>query len=39
MEYMEYPHWIMVAGAALLAMGILGLTFGRGNRPQNSSDR
>ena len=23
---MQYPHWIMVAGAALVALGFIGLT-------------
>jgi LPXTG-motif cell wall-anchored protein len=26
---MEYPHWLIVAGAALLAIGFIGLTFRR----------
>jgi hypothetical protein len=28
---MEYPHWLMVAGAALVVAGIIGLAF-RQNR-------
>jgi hypothetical protein len=26
---MELPHWLMIAGAALIAMGILGLALTR----------
>ena len=24
---MDYPHWLIVAGAALLAIGLIGLAF------------
>jgi hypothetical protein len=26
---MRYPHWLIVAGAALLAVGLAGLAFGQ----------
>jgi hypothetical protein len=26
---MEYPHWLMVAGAVLVAIGFIGLAFRR----------
>ncbi|MEH2569968.1 hypothetical protein V1289_009595 [Bradyrhizobium sp. AZCC 2289] len=32
MEYpfqMEYPHWLIIAGAVLLAIGFIGLAFHR----------
>jgi hypothetical protein len=26
---MEYPHWLMVAGAVLVVIGVIGLAFRR----------
>ena len=28
---MQYPHWLMVAGAALVAIGFIGLAFHKSN--------
>jgi LPXTG-motif cell wall-anchored protein len=37
---MEYPHWMMVAGAVLVALGFIGLVFRRNrNGPANESSR
>jgi LPXTG-motif cell wall-anchored protein len=37
---MEYPHWIMVAGAILVALGFIGLVFRKNrNGPVNESSR
>jgi hypothetical protein len=36
----EYPHWMMMAGAILVAAGFIGLAFyrnGNGNGPVNES--
>jgi hypothetical protein len=36
----EYPHWMMIAGALLVAAGFIGLTFHRNrNGPVNESSR
>jgi LPXTG-motif cell wall-anchored protein len=35
---MQYPHWLMVVGAALLLLGLVGLAFGR-NRNGKAGDR
>jgi hypothetical protein len=39
LSLMEYPHWMMVAGAVLVAVGFIGLAFHRNgnveNRPEN----
>jgi hypothetical protein len=36
----EYPHWIMMAGAILVAAGFIGLAFHRNrNGPDNESSR
>ena len=36
----EYPHWMMVAGAILVAAGFIGLAFHRNrNGPVNESSR
>jgi hypothetical protein len=37
---MEYPHWMMTAGAILMAAGFIGLVFHRNrNAPVNESNR
>jgi hypothetical protein len=37
---MEYPHWMMMAGAILVAAGFIGLAFHRNrNAPVNESSR
>jgi hypothetical protein len=37
---MEYPHWMMMAGAILVAAGFIGLAFHRNwNGPVNESNR
>jgi hypothetical protein len=28
---MEYPHWLMVAGAVLVVVGLIGLAFRKNN--------
>ena len=36
----EYPHWMMMAGAILVAVGFIGLAFHRNrNGPVNESSR
>ena len=36
----EYPHWMMMAGAILVAAGFIGLAFPRNrNAPVNESSR
>ncbi len=36
----EYPHWMMMAGAILVAVGFIGLAFHRNrNAPVNESSR
>jgi hypothetical protein len=36
----EYPHWMMLAGAILVAAGLIGLAFHRNrNGPDNGSSR
>jgi hypothetical protein len=36
----EYPHWMMLAGAILVAAGFIGLAFHRNrNGPENESSR
>ena len=36
----KYPHWIMMAGAILVAVGFIGLAFHRNrNGPVNESNR
>ena len=36
----EYPHWMMMAGAILVAAGLIGLAFHRNmNGPVNESSR
>jgi hypothetical protein len=36
----EYPHWLMMAGAILVAAGFIGLAFHRNkNGPVNESSR
>jgi hypothetical protein len=34
---MEYPHWLMVAGAILVAAGLIGLAFHR-NRNESINE-
>jgi len=35
----EYPHWMMTAGAVLVAVGFIGLAFHRNRNPdRHSSD-
>jgi hypothetical protein len=34
---MEYPHWMMVAGAVLVVLGFIGLVF-RQNRNRKPDD-
>jgi hypothetical protein len=29
---MQYPHWLMVAGAVLVVLGFIGYAFSRRNR-------
>ena len=37
---MEYPHWMMMAGAILVAVGFIGLAFHRNrNGPVNEPNR
>jgi hypothetical protein len=37
---MEYPHWLMVAGAVLVVLGFIGFAFHRNrNGPVNESGR
>ncbi len=37
---MEYPHWIMVAGAVLVVFGFIGLLFRKnGDGPINESSQ
>jgi hypothetical protein len=35
---MEYPHWIMVVGAVLVALGFIGVAFKRGTNGTPVSD-
>ena len=35
---LEYPHWLMIAGAILIAMGFLGLVFTRNKQAATKSD-
>jgi hypothetical protein len=32
-ETMQYPHWLIVAGAALVALGFVGLAARRNQKP------
>jgi hypothetical protein len=36
---MEYPHWLMVAGAVLVVLGFIGFAFRNRNGPVNESGR
>jgi hypothetical protein len=36
---MEYPHWLMVAGAVLVVLGFIGFVFRNRNGPVNESGR
>ena len=31
---MEYPHWLMVAGALLVALGLVGIAFDKRENPE-----
>jgi hypothetical protein len=35
---MEYPHWMMVAGALLMVAGLIGLRFSRRTKPEPAED-
>jgi hypothetical protein len=35
---MEYPHWLMIAGAILIAIGFLGLVFTRNKQAATNPD-
>jgi hypothetical protein len=35
---MEYPHWIMVAGAVLVVAGFIGLIFSRNRNLESAED-
>jgi hypothetical protein len=35
---MEYPHWMMVAGALLMVAGFIGLRFSRRTKPEPAED-
>jgi hypothetical protein len=35
---LQYPHWLMVAGALFLVLGLVGLAFGR-NRNGKAANR
>jgi LPXTG-motif cell wall-anchored protein len=36
---MEYPHWLMVAGAVMVALGFIGLTFRRNRDVEPDRER
>jgi hypothetical protein len=31
---LQYPHWLMVAGAVLVVFGFIGFAFGRNRNPK-----
>jgi hypothetical protein len=35
---MQYPHWMMVAGAALVVVGFVGFAFRRNNAASDEDD-
>ncbi len=35
---MEYPHWMMVAGAALVLFGFVGFAFRKNNAASDEND-
>jgi hypothetical protein len=35
---MEYPHWIMVAGAVLVVLGFIGFIFHKNKNPEPAED-
>ena len=35
---MQYPHWLMVAGALLVMLGFIGFAFHRNNAAERISD-
>jgi hypothetical protein len=40
LETMQFPHWLMIAGALLVVLGFIGLAFHRSmNGPDNGSDQ
>jgi hypothetical protein len=35
---MQYPHWMMVAGAALVVVGFIGFAFRKNNAASDEND-
>jgi len=35
---MQYPHWLMVAGAVLVVLGFIGFIFHRNQNPEPDED-
>jgi hypothetical protein len=35
---MEYPHWLMVAGAVLVVLGFIGFAFHKNKNPDPAED-
>ena len=35
---MQYPHWLMVAGAVLVVIGFIGFAFRKNNAASDSND-
>jgi hypothetical protein len=35
---MEYPHWLMVAGAVLVVLGFVGFIFHKSKNPEPAED-
>jgi hypothetical protein len=35
---MDYPHWLIVAGAALVAIGLIGLAFRRNRNVETNHE-
>jgi LPXTG-motif cell wall-anchored protein len=38
MDLLLLPHWLMIAGAALVALGFLGLVFARNKQAATNPD-
>jgi hypothetical protein len=36
---MQYPHWLMVAGAVLVLLGFIGFAFGRNRDAADERER
>jgi hypothetical protein len=36
---MEYPHWLMIAGGMLVAVGFIGFVFQKNTDPHKRSNR